>query len=422
MLKEFGEYSFPYADSLDALCKPVTIAGGKMELKNAMGIHPMEASDANLDGSPSDYTYEHYKKFFSSGVGLVWFEALSVQEDGRSNPHSTFMHEGNLEEYKKLIGSLKEEYPDVKVVAQLTHSGRVSKPHGTPEPVVAMWNPHYDSRCFVSPDYPLVDDDYIDRLVERFGVAAKLAEEAGFDAVDIKSCSGYLFCELMCARTRAGKYGGSLENRARAFVDSIKAAKAAVSSNIVIASRFAICENMPWPYSFGMGITPETEHTWDPTEPLQVLAWAADAGLELLNPTTGKVTVNYRYCDWNPEDVKPDKGLYYFNKFYQGAKTFQEALPNVAVIGADYAALHEDAPYVAAGALEQGDVTLVGFGRWAHAYPKFAQDIIDGKYDPSQQCHECGGCSKLLGAQVPSGCVVNDETFKALFKEHCQKK
>ena len=100
-------------------------------------------------------------------------------------------------------------------------------------------------------------------------------------------------------------------------------------------------------------------------------------------------------------------------------------MPVLQIYGSSMTPTLEDGDVVVSrktGALEQGDVTLVGFGRWAHAYPKFAQDIIDGKYDPSQQCHECGGCSKLLGAQVPSGCVVNDETFKALFKEHCQKK
>jgi len=420
-LKEYGEYSFPYSENLAILAEPVTIAGGKMELLNRMGVHPMEASDCDLDGSPTEWTWARYRRFFSSGAGLVWFEALPVQLDGRSNAHAAYLHEGNVDAYKRMISTLKEENPGVKCVAQLTHSGRVSKPAGTPEPVISMWNPHYNARVNVAADHELVDDDYLDRLVERFGVAAKLCEEAGFDAMDIKACSGYLYSELLCARTRAGKYGGSLENRARAFIDSIKAVKASVSSHITLASRYGFVENMPWPWSFGMD--QENQHEWNLEEPLKVLDWMVEAGVELVNPTVGKVTVNYDFCNWNPEDVQKDNGLYYFDKFCRGDRALQQAHPEIAVIGADYAALHEDAPYVAAGALEQGDVTLAGFGRLAVAYPKFAHDIIEGNYDPKHCCIECGSCSKLLATQHPSGCVTRDpDTFLPLFKEFVQKK
>ncbi len=58
-------------------------------------------------------------------------------------------------------------------------------------------------------------DDYLKALEEKFGEAALLAREAGFDAVDIKSCHGYLLAELTSAFTRPGAYGGSYENRTR---------------------------------------------------------------------------------------------------------------------------------------------------------------------------------------------------------------
>lgn len=418
MFKIFGEYRFPYAESLEALRKPVVIAHGKMALRNSMGVHPMEASDANRDGSPSDYTYRRYRRFFSSGVGLVWFEAMAVQEDGRSNPFSTYLCEDTLEAYKRFIGTLKEENPDVKCVAQLTHSGRISAPDGTPKPIIAMWNPHVNGRRYVPDDCPIVSDEYIERVVERFGVAAKLAEEAGFDAIDIKACSGYLYSELLCARTRAGKYGGSLENRARAFLDSVASVKASVGSGIVLASRYGFIENMPWPFSFGMGRSKEAQLEWDLAEPLQVLDWMADAGVELVNPTCGKAAIDFDYTKLTPDDVKSDTGLSYFDKFYRGTTALQKAHPELAVIGADYSSLRTDAFNVAAGALEEGCMTLAGFGRMAVSYAKFAQDIMDGGFDPEQCCIECGCCSKLLAAQKPSGCVTHDEElFLPLFKE-----
>ena len=58
-------------------------------------------------------------------------------------------------------------------------------------------------------DSCIVTDEYLQSLEERFGVAARLAKEAGFDAVDIKSSHGYLLAELLSCFTRPGRYGGS---------------------------------------------------------------------------------------------------------------------------------------------------------------------------------------------------------------------
>lgn len=56
-------------------------------------------------------------------------------------------------------------------------------------------------------DSCIVTDNYLKSLEEKFGEAAWLAKEAGFDAVDIKCCHGYLLAELSSAYTRPGQYG-----------------------------------------------------------------------------------------------------------------------------------------------------------------------------------------------------------------------
>ena len=61
----------------------------------------------------------------------------------------------------------------------------------------------------------MISDDEIDELVEDFIQAAVLAQQAGFDFVDIKHCHGYLRHEFLTAVERPGRYGGSLENRTR---------------------------------------------------------------------------------------------------------------------------------------------------------------------------------------------------------------
>ena len=69
-------------------------------------------------------------------------------------------------------------------------------------------------------------DEELDMLREDYISAALLAQQAGFDAVDIRACHGYLLNELFAAYDRGGKYGGSFENRTRLLRDIIRGVKA----------------------------------------------------------------------------------------------------------------------------------------------------------------------------------------------------
>src|SRR5262249_29678633 len=112
-----------------------------------------------------------------------------------------------------------ERDDDLLVGLQLTHSGRYS----FERPILAQHDPLLDCRTMVAKstratanaDYPLISDAQLDRLQENYAQAAALALEAGFDFVDLKQCHRYLLNELLAARTREGKYGGSFENRTR---------------------------------------------------------------------------------------------------------------------------------------------------------------------------------------------------------------
>src|SRR4029453_5072516 len=110
---------------------------------------------------------------------------------------------------------------------QLTHSGRWSRPNvfDRPEPLAAVSNPVLDRR--VPSAVPVLSDHDLDRLVEDFVAAARLAYDAGYQFIDVKACHGYLGHELLGARARQGKYGGSaIENRMRFMRNIIDAVRA----------------------------------------------------------------------------------------------------------------------------------------------------------------------------------------------------
>ena len=89
------------------------------------------------------------------------------------------------------------------------------------------------------------EDGELDRLIDDFVAAAKLARAAGFSFVDVKACHGYLGHELLGARTRSGPYGGPLENRTRFMRRVIEAIQANVSG-LAIAVRLSVFDTIPY--------------------------------------------------------------------------------------------------------------------------------------------------------------------------------
>ena len=87
-------------------------------------------------------------------------------------------------------------------------------------------HPILDRKFGLADDHPVMTDDEIERLIADFVRAAKLAQRAGFDFVDLKHCHGYLGHEFLSAVDRPGKFGGSLENRTRFFRELVAGIRA----------------------------------------------------------------------------------------------------------------------------------------------------------------------------------------------------
>ena len=203
-----------FDEDLSPLARPFQIGG--FTAPNSLGVHPMEGCDGNADGSPAELTIRRYDRFAAGGAGVLWFEATAVVPEGRANPRQLWIHDGNVGEFAKLVERIRrtarEQYGKEPVtIIQLTHSGRHSRPVDRPAPVIAQRNPVLDPRHKLPNDYPIASDDYLESLEDRFVQAAKLAQRAGFDGVDIKATHGYLLAELLGARMRPGPYGGSFE-------------------------------------------------------------------------------------------------------------------------------------------------------------------------------------------------------------------
>jgi 2,4-dienoyl-CoA reductase-like NADH-dependent reductase (Old Yellow Enzyme family) len=184
-----------------ALARPVQIGG--TTVGNSMAIHPMEGCDGTLDGRPGELTRRRYERFATGGAKLIWFEATAIREDGRANSRQLWLNRATQDDFARLLARMRalhlESYgttDDLLIPVQLTVSGRYAYPKKT----IAYHHPLIDDKSGTPADYPVISDDELERIEDDFVVAAGLALEAGFTALDIKATHGYLLSELLGAR------------------------------------------------------------------------------------------------------------------------------------------------------------------------------------------------------------------------------
>ncbi len=413
----------PIQEDLSPLFQKLRLKTGHV-LRNRFVVQPMEGADADANGAPGPLTFRRYTRFAAGGSALIWFEACAVVFDGRSNPHQLWIHEGNIGIFEKLVQETKRagktvfgQGTPVVCILQLTHAGRYAKPQGQPAPVLPHRSPELDRRQGLSAETPLVTDDYLDRLQDKFVEAARLAASSGFDGVDIKCCHGYLFSELLAAFTRENsRYGGSFENRTRLLRETISRVAQEVR-DMVVTTRLGVYDTLPFPYGFG--VSQEDPTVPDLQEPLLLIDMLKTAGIPLLHHSIGNPYVAPHFGRPYDSPIKssplPDEHpLTGVSRFLSLTRQIQMANEDLPVIGSAYSWLRQFAPQVGAAVLSERGASLIGQGRNAFAYPDSIRDLEqNGAFNADKVCTTCSGCSELLRAGKPAGCIVRDSEYYA---------
>ncbi|MCD8222771.1 MAG: flavin oxidoreductase/NADH oxidase [Clostridiales bacterium] len=404
--------SLPFAADTSVLASSITF--GRVRLENRMGIAPMEGADALPDGSPSELMLRRYLRDAEGGSGMIWFEAISIVPEGRSSPHQLMLTRKNLDSYKNFTEKIKKAGEKANgyapyLIMQANHSGRYSNPDGYPAPMIAYRHPEYE-KLRTADDDCIVTDDYLKSLEEKFGEASLLAKEAGFDAVDIKSCHGYLLAELTSAYNRPGQYGGSYENRTRLLRNAIRAAKVYENDKFMVTVRLGIYDGFAYPYGFGVkeggGTLPDMD------EPIRLVRELHERyGITMLNLTLGNPYVSTHVT--RPFDsgkyVPDEHPLCGVARIIGCIGQVKRAVPDMIISASGPSYLRQYADLYAAGAIEKGLCDQMLFGRMSFANPDFAKQILKtGRMDPGRTCIACGKCRDLIRAGKPTGCVVRD--------------
>ena len=400
---------------------PIDIYGKTAE--NRVLFQPMEGCDGTAQGAVDELTRRRYLRFAEGAPGIIWFEATAVCNEGRANPRQLYITEDTVDSFKSMVSEIKAKSKTLHgfeplIIVQLTHSGRYSKPKGTPEPIVAyrneLWEKGKENQPFV-----VADDEYLATIPAMYAKAAKLAVEAGFDGMDVKCCHGYLFNEFLSAYNREGAYGGSLGNRTRLYFDCIDAVKDAVGDKAFVTTRLNSCDCFPYGYGYGVNDKEEI----DLTETKAIISKLREKGIELVNLTIGNPYLiphtNRPYVANAPED-----GNIGMKRVYDVTKEITSAFPDMKFVVSALTYEGENAVQYAEKLLTEGVGDIAGFGRMTFAYPTFYKDYLaSGELDKKKVCIKCSKCSELMRAGTVSGCVIRDsEAYMPYYKEFVMKK
>jgi 2,4-dienoyl-CoA reductase-like NADH-dependent reductase (Old Yellow Enzyme family) len=422
--------TFPVAEDMSVLNQPIKL--GNKIIPNRICIQPLEGFDGTKEGCPSDLIFRRYARYAKGGAGLLWYESISISDDGRCNPLQMIIKESTVSEIKRLVDESNQIAIDEfgrkpYNVLQLTHSGRRSaNADWVSTPLVVVENPYADSHCSIDGQagpLTIATDEKIEEIVQGFIDAAVLAMQAGFDSVDVKVCHEYILRELLSAFTRPGKYGGSFENRTRALFEIIDGIREKCGDGIDICVRLNAYDCIPYPYGWGM-VKKEGVMEPDLTEPIQLCQMLVERDVRLIDLST----MMPRYQPYGrgvmaeheegPEaEINPYKGTFDLLKATQEIKA---AVPGGIFVCTGLTWLEQFGGNVAAGGVNEGWFDIGGFGRQGFAYPDFARDILEKNTMVRKNCCVlCDKCYELIQkAHTVTGCVMRDqEVYMPIYRK-----
>jgi 2,4-dienoyl-CoA reductase-like NADH-dependent reductase (Old Yellow Enzyme family) len=426
------------------LAQPVEADG--LRAGNRFCILPMEGWDATREGKPTELTLRRWKNFGKSGAKLIWGgEAAAVREDGRANPAQLMITPTTWEAVARLRQALVTAHADrfgpgavddLVVGLQLTHSGRYARPNewDRPEPRAAAHNPVLDGRF---PDgVRVISDDELDRLTDDYVQAARLAQRAGFAFVDVKHCHGYLGHELLGARHREGRYGGSFENRTR-FLRTVVDRIRAEAPGLRVAVRFSAFDTVPFRKdSEGIGTREDVPRDYDHAfgllqddddddeglhaaledareflrllEALDVRWVCVSAGSPYHNPHVQRPAL------FPPSDgyLPPEDPLLGVSRQIRATAHLKAEFPDLVIVGSAYSYLQEWLPHVAQRVVGEGGADMIGLGRVALSYPDLPADVLAGReLQRRRLCRTFSDCTTAPRKALPSGCYPLDPYY-----------
>jgi 2,4-dienoyl-CoA reductase-like NADH-dependent reductase (Old Yellow Enzyme family) len=249
---------------------------------NRIGVSPM-CQYSCQDGFATDWHLVHLGCRAQGGAGLVIIEAAAVVPEGRISPGDLgIWKDEHIPALERIASFLHSQ--GSRTGMQLAHAGRkgsMSVPFGGERlvtPSEGGWQPVAPTALAFSSQYATPKALHISAIpgvVKAFAEAARRAQAAGFDFVEIHAAHGYLLHQFLSplANRRTDVYGGSFRNRTRLLLEVVDAVRAAWPSHLPLFVRISATD---W-----------AEGGWNEDESVELAKLLGEHGVDLVDVSSG---------------------------------------------------------------------------------------------------------------------------------------
>ena len=327
----------------------------KLTVANRFALAPMTRTSAEADGTPNQLMADHYEAYAKGGFGLLITEG-TYTDDGASQGYANqpgLINDAHIDGWRTIVDRVHAA--GSKVIVQLMHAGaQFQANHYTdqaiaPSAVQPKGEPlgFYGDQTEWQTPKTMTEAD-IKAAIEGFAQSARNAKAAGFDGIELHGANGYLLNQFLSTHfnRREDSYGGSLENRLRIVVDTIKAVRAAVGDDFALGIRLSQVAVTDPDYQL-----PEGEAGFR-----QIIEAVRDAGADFVHTTDGDV---------------------HRAPFVDGDKSLADVVAAVDGIELIINGGIDEINHQDRGAAYPG--SLLAVGKKALANPDFVQRLKDGK-------------------------------------------
>jgi 2,4-dienoyl-CoA reductase (NADPH2) len=355
------------------LFTPIDIGG--MRLRNRI-VMPAMHLNYTADGQENDRLTGFYEERARGGVALIIIGGCIIDEYSGARNMINLDHDKFIPGLKKLTDKLHAY--DVHIAGQLYHAGAYAHSFLIGRQAIA---PSAVPSKFTKEEPREMTKDDIRYTIESYAKAARRVKDAGFDAVEILSCSGYIINQFLSPITnqRRDEYGGDLENRMRFGLEVTEAVRDAVGNDFTVLIRLSGHDFVP-------GSSTNKE----------ICAFAAELekhGIDAFNITGG-------WHETKVPQLTMEVPRAVFSYLAQGIK-HSTSKPVIA-------SNRIHSPVIAEALIRQGSIDLVGFARELIADPELPNKAKEGRLDEIVPCIGCNqGCFDHVFELKPVECMVN---------------
>ena len=361
---------------------PLTVKN--MTIKNRIVMMPMGTNYGEQNGEMSFLHINYYEQRAKGGTGLIIVENAIIDSPQGSNGTTQLRidHDNYLPRLFKFCENIHRY--GTKIAIQINHAGASAiSSRINMQPVSASDVPSKEGGEIPRP----LSREEILHIVKKYGEAAKRAQTAGFDAVEIHAGHSYLISQFLSPITnkRTDEFGGSVENRTRFCRMVIDEVRKQVGPFFPIMLRLSADELM------------EGGNTLDDTleylDYLQEEVDIFDVSCGLNGSIQYQIDANYLPDGWRSYMAKAVKEK--FNKPCISMGNIRD-------------------PKVAERILADGDADLIGMGRGLIADPAWVNKVATGHECDLRKCISCNiGCAgNRIGVNRPIRCTVNPSVLE----------